>query len=164
MAQFRPVTLAERLYWNYTNYAMAEMAVHNQDVAFARQHFMIRVRLFKGLTAVYPRSLMDDTHFRRSRGQRSGKVCERMRTPGVGEIGVARVGYALNSRLHLASGDHCPESLRQLGLRKRPAAGREQMRLHAAPPEPSLLNVASSRPNRFAQSRHTRFLRAAGGG
>jgi hypothetical protein len=59
-------TVAERLYWSYANLAMAEMAVHDGDAVYSRKHFMIRARLYKGLTTgtMSPRSLMRDQRIR----------------------------------------------------------------------------------------------------
>lgn len=59
-------TVAERLYWSYANLAMAEMAVHDRDAKYSRKHFMIRARLYSGLTkgTMSPRSLMRDQRIR----------------------------------------------------------------------------------------------------
>ena len=59
-------TVAERLYWSYANLAMAEMAVHDHDAKYSRKHFMIRARLYSGLTkgTMSPRSLMRDQRIR----------------------------------------------------------------------------------------------------
>jgi len=59
-------TVAERLYWSYANLAMAEMAVHDRDPKYSRKHFMIRARLYSGLTkgTMSPRSLMRDQRIR----------------------------------------------------------------------------------------------------
>ena len=59
-------TIAERLYWSYANLAMAEMAVHNRDTKYSQKHFMIRARLYSGLTkgTMSPRSLMRDQRIR----------------------------------------------------------------------------------------------------
>ena len=59
-------TVGERLYWSYANLAMAEMAVHNRDLKYAQKHFMIRARLYSGLTkgTMSPRSLMRDQRIR----------------------------------------------------------------------------------------------------
>ena len=59
-------TVAERLFWSYANLAMAEVAVHDKDSAYSRKHFMIRARLYAGLTkaTMSPRSLMRDQRIR----------------------------------------------------------------------------------------------------
>ncbi len=59
-------TVAERLYWRCANLAMAGMAVHDGDSAYARKHFMIRARLYAGLIkgTMTPRSLMRDQRTR----------------------------------------------------------------------------------------------------
>jgi 5-methylcytosine-specific restriction endonuclease McrA len=59
-------TVGERLYWCYANLGMAEMAVHEGCAAYERKHFMVRSRLYKGLTtgAMSPRSLMRDQAIR----------------------------------------------------------------------------------------------------
>ena len=59
-------TVAQRLYWSYANLAMAEMAVHDHDAKYSRKHFMIRARLYSGLTkgTMSPRSLMRDQRIR----------------------------------------------------------------------------------------------------
>ena len=59
-------SVAERLYWSYANLAMAEMAVHDNDAMYSRKHFMIRARLYSGLTkgTMSPRSLMRDQRIR----------------------------------------------------------------------------------------------------
>ena len=43
-------TVAESLYWCYANLAMAHAAVESEALTYGRTHFMIRSRLYKGLT------------------------------------------------------------------------------------------------------------------
>jgi hypothetical protein len=59
-------TIAEHLYWSYANLAMVEMAVHDHDTKYTKKHFMIRARLYAGLTngTMSPRSLMRDQRIR----------------------------------------------------------------------------------------------------
>ncbi len=45
----RPETIGESLHWSYANLAMAHAAVSNGATVYARTHYMIRARLFKGL-------------------------------------------------------------------------------------------------------------------
>ena len=55
-------TVSERLFWCYANLAMAEAAVHKGCAKYGRAHFMIRTRLYNGLTSgdMSPASLMRD--------------------------------------------------------------------------------------------------------
>ena len=59
-------TVAEHLYWSYANLAMAEVALHDRDRIYSQKHFMIRARLYAGLTkgTMSPRSLMRDQRIR----------------------------------------------------------------------------------------------------
>ena len=43
-------TVGESLYWAYANLAMAEMAVKERDKSYRKEHYMVRARLYKGLS------------------------------------------------------------------------------------------------------------------
>lgn len=55
-------TVGESLYWCYANLAMAHAAVTAQSSTYSRTHFIIRSRLFKGLSSktMNPGSIADD--------------------------------------------------------------------------------------------------------
>ena len=50
MAVKPPETIGESLYWSYANLAMAHAAISEGKEKYGRIHYMIRARLFKGLT------------------------------------------------------------------------------------------------------------------
>lgn len=62
----KEATIADRLYWAYANLAMAEKAVHDGETEYLRLHFMVRARLYSGLTkgTMSPRTLMHDQRIR----------------------------------------------------------------------------------------------------
>jgi hypothetical protein len=59
-------TIGERLFWAYSNLAMADMAVGKGADKYKTLHFMIRAKLNKGLTdgTMNPRTLMKDQKVR----------------------------------------------------------------------------------------------------
>lgn len=50
IAKMKLTTLREMLYWSYANLAMAHAAVSDEASAYRRKHFMVRSRLYAGLT------------------------------------------------------------------------------------------------------------------
>jgi hypothetical protein len=46
-----PTTIAELLHWSYANLAMAHAALTHNASSYGRTHFMVRARLYKGLSA-----------------------------------------------------------------------------------------------------------------
>ena len=57
-----PTTLRLKIYWSYSNLAMAHAAVEQRAERYRQVHFMVRARLYKGLTtgSMNIGSLLDD--------------------------------------------------------------------------------------------------------
>ncbi len=64
-------TVAEKIYWSYSNLAMAHSAVSKNQKSYDRFNYMIRSRLFKGLATgtMSMRTIFDDEKIKLKTGQ-----------------------------------------------------------------------------------------------
>lgn len=65
-----PKTVQEQIFWSYANLAMAHSAVSDNATKYSRIHYIVRARLYKGLTngTMSIRSIIDDEKIKINQG------------------------------------------------------------------------------------------------